>query len=561
MINVQQEKDKKSKLQDKKSIMHIFSKIMHEPEILGNDREFPLETDDFVEPFHRIIFGAMQNLYNEGADSIDVIDIDGQISNFEVPYSIFNQNNGVEYLQTIKDTLPPTNFELHYERLKKYSFLRTCDSEGIDISEIFDVNNLDKTEEQRQQERFDSLSLDEMVRFIESKMIGLRDKFLFDEYNTSGMMGDNADEILEDMLTGSSYGAGMLSPYFTAATLGANMGKLFMVSANSGVGKTRWNLGNALLLTVPVYFDLEKQKWVKNKMATGDGALYTGTELEEEEVVAPLLCAIAGVDQTDVLEKKINEVEVERLRMAVKVLKKTPLYFERLMDFDLADIEHSISKHINKYGVRYVIHDYVHDSSKLMAYFDKISKGLQEHQRLLQVMTRLKDLAQKYNVFIMTSTQLNANHKMEGALDETAIAGAKSMVNKVDIGSIMSELTKEDEAILKGIKQSQPDLVTKDPNITINIFKARGTKWKMIRIWTYFDRGQLRMYDQFVTDYKGNLIEDLKPVEIMFENMEEADEKELPLVMQEEEYNEEEDNALNELEELEKEEKEEDWLF
>ena len=121
MTNVQtQEKEKESKLQDKKSIMHIFSKIMHEPEILGNDREFPLETDDFVEPFHRVIFGAMKNLYNDGADTIDVIDIDGQISNYEVPYNIFNQNNGVEYLQTIKETLPPTNFELHYERLKKY---------------------------------------------------------------------------------------------------------------------------------------------------------------------------------------------------------------------------------------------------------------------------------------------------------------------------------------------------------------------------------------------------------------------------------------------------------
>lgn len=506
-------------LQDKQSIMHVLISLMKDPSIFTN-RDYPIDVDDFPEPFHKVIFGAINNLHIQGAEKITVAEIDGVLSKYSKPYQIFNSNQGVDYLTTAEELASVENFEVHYKRLKKYSFLRECDLNGIDITEILDVNTLDTKENTKQQRKFDEMDLDEMVVKIEAKMIHLRDKFMFNNDNASGHMGDNAEAILHDMLNGTAYGAPMGSKFYTAATLGAKRGKLHMVSAPSGVGKTRWNLMNAIRLSVPVLYDLEQGIWYKNK-TTGDGVLYIGTELMEEEVVEPILCAIAQVDETKAKEGELTKDEIERLQIAVKILENSPFYFEQMLDFDLADIEHSISKHVNKYDVAYIVHDYVHTSSKLMASFNKINKNLQEHQLLLQVMTRLKELAQKFDVFILTSTQLNSNYKEEGGLDETSIAGAKSMVNKVDIGAIMIEFSPTDEKILENIKQTHN--LPHEPNVTINIYKSRGTKWKLIRIWTHFERGLLHMHDAFVTDYKGRLIDELKPVDILFEEQEDVE--------------------------------------
>lgn len=532
-----------SKLQDKKSIMGLFAGILHDASILGNSREFPIELDDFIEPFHKMIYGAMKNLYVSGAEKIDVIDIDSMLSNYPQQYKVFQANNGVEYLLKVKEAFGRDNFELHYQRVRKYSFLRSCDSAGIDIRDLYDVDNLDKTKEELQQARFDKMTLEEMVLGMEAKMIGLRDQFLFNQNNAGGSVGDISDEILGGLLNGNQYGANIVSPYFTAATMGARKGRVYLVSAPSGAGKSRLHLGSAKNLVVPFYY--EDGEWKENKFKIADeGVLYIGTELEEDEFVEPLLCSIADVDETKVKEGRATPEEKERLLKANEILKETNLYYEKLLDFDLADIEHAINKYVNKHNVGYVFHDYIHDSVKLMASFNKINKqGVREDQRLLQVMTRLKEIAQQKNIFIMTSTQLNSNHKLEGAYDETAIAGAKSMVNKVDIGSIMSPLNKSDEVILNTIKNSHPNAITKEPNITINIFKSRGTKWKMIRIWVHFDHGRLKIHDQFVTDYKGSIITEIEPVEVMLQNAPEIEEKEISFINTEEKYSIEEDTA------------------
>lgn len=525
-----------SKLQDKQSIMHVLSALIHNPEILANDREYPIDVQDFPEKFHQAIFGAITNLFANGAEKITIVEIDGLLSKYPTPYQIFNANNGIEYLENVIELGTPENFELHYNRLRKYSFLRVCDEQGISIKEILDVDTIDLKANQTQQEAFDNMKLDDMVLFMEEKMISLRDQFLFDNNNTAGKVGDIAGDVLDELMSGTSFGAPMSSRLYTAATMGARKGKVQMVSAPSGVGKTRWNLSNALILSVPVLYDKKLDIWYQNP-TSGEGVLYIGTELEEEEVITPILCAIAQVDEGDVREGRATEAEKQRLRDAVKILDITPLYYAKLLDFDLADIEHTISKHVNKYNVGYIVHDYVHDSVKLMAYFNKINKGMREDQRLLQVVTRLKELAQKFNVFILTSTQLNSNYKEDGGMDETSIAGAKSMVNKVDNGSIMLELSPKDEKILETILNTHGDGSGKIngmlPNITINIFKSRGTKWKLIRLWLHFDKGMLKIDDLFVTDYKGKIITELKPADLLFDDMEEVDFSELPISIQE----------------------------
>ena len=66
-------KNKKLLLQDKESIMQLLGGIMRDPSILSNTKEYPIELDDFPEPFHKTIYGAMENLYKQGGGKAEFI--------------------------------------------------------------------------------------------------------------------------------------------------------------------------------------------------------------------------------------------------------------------------------------------------------------------------------------------------------------------------------------------------------------------------------------------------------------------------------------------------------
>ena len=204
---------------------------------------------------------------------------------------------------------------------------------------------------------------------------------------------------------------------------------------------------------------------------------------------------------------ELNDEERSRLRIAVKILEKIDFWMEELMDFDIDDLEHLIQKYVNKHDVGYVFFDYIHTTLKM---FDSMAKrgakNLQEHQLLRIMSVHLKNMCNRYNIWIGTATQLNAKWKEEGNMDETAIEGSKSVANKFDLGGIQIELTAKDYTLWEELKASINTPFNLEPTHTINIYKNRGNKWKFIRMWIHFDMGTLRTTDLFATNYKGKII-------------------------------------------------------
>src|SRR5699024_1176006 len=104
--------------------------------------------------------------------------------------------------------------------------------------------------------------------------------------------------------------------------------------------------------------------------------------------------------------------EEERVFYAANIVKESRMYFEYLPDFSVEDIERTIEKNIIKHDVEYVFHDYLHSSIGILSGFAKKSGiNLREDQILLLMSDKLKQLANKFEVFIMTSTQLNDGWK------------------------------------------------------------------------------------------------------------------------------------------------------
>lgn len=503
------------KLQDKMAYVHLFAGLMHEPSRLSQVKDFPLSVDDFVDKFHKIIFTSIHNLYHGGIEKITPLEISTYISKHKTQQAIFESFDGEEYLEKLEEFGEPENFEYHYFRIKKFTLLRKYYTAGIDISDIYDIDTMMSTEDEiENNRRFNDMTVNQMINYVESKLIQIKDDFLFDNDSYEGHVAENLDDILEGKMQTPSYGGTFPSGYYNTALRGARLRKLYCTSGSSGSGKTRKGLADTLHLCAPIIYDLDKKKWVHTG-ATGRG-LFITTELEEEEVKIPCLCYIAGVEEEKIYNNELFEDERERLRIAKKILEKTPFWVVELFDFDVEDIEHTIQKYINKHDVDTVFFDYIHSTLKMFDSMGKRgAKNLQEHQ-LLRIMTiHLKNMCNRYDIWIGTSTQLNENWKTEGNLDQSALEGSKSIVNKLDVGAIQLPLTLKDEQLYEEIKAEANFNFGESPTHTINIYKNRGNRWKMIRIWVHFNLGNLRVKDLFVTNYKGQVVK-MNPKKIKY---------------------------------------------
>jgi hypothetical protein len=166
---------------------------------------------------------------------------------------------------------------------------------------------------------------------------------------------------------------------------------------------------------------------------------------------------------------------------------------------------------MKKYGVKYVFFDYLHTSMKILSEVTSKTgiKGLREDNVLFMMAIRLKDLCNEYGVFIMTSTQLNADYREADVYDQNLLRGAKAIADKIDFGAIMLQTSSEDKQSLKPIL-AQKNLP--EPDIKMSIYKNRHGQYKDILLWCEARRGTCRIIPMFATDYNYQLIDlpDLK---------------------------------------------------
>ena len=338
-------------LQDKHAYLPLFARLLKEPsEVLSLSSGYKITPNDFVEKFHKLLFSAINNLYRDGVTKITKVEINAYLEDFTDQYRVFNDNGGNEYIDRVVELEEVENFDYHYSRVKKFSLLRHYQAVGIDVSDIYDIHVLELKEEEEQAERFNNLSVADIVKHVDAKIIDIKSEFIIDKEGIGGHISENIRGIFEAKTKAMSYGGNFISGFLNTTSRGARSRKLYCISGNSGSGKTRSLLAHILNMCIPeIYVD---GKWVKtyNK---GRG-LFISTELEEEEIKIPAVCFIAEVDEDKVQNNTLTEEEQLRLDYAFEVLEKTPVWFEELFDFDDDDIEHEIEKHVNKNGVQYV---------------------------------------------------------------------------------------------------------------------------------------------------------------------------------------------------------------
>ena len=171
----------------------------------------------------------------------------------------------------------------------------------------------------------------------------------------------------------------------------------------------------------------------------------------------------------------------------------------------IKDVENTIKKNIREHDVKYVAHDYIHTSLKILEEISRRSGGvkLREDNILFMLSTKLKDICNQYGIFMISATQLSGDYTHAETPDQNLLRGAKSIADKVDVGSILLSVTNEDLISIDNILKTN---VFDVPTIKLSVYKNRRGRYKGVYLWCKADLGCCRINPMFCTTYNYEMV-------------------------------------------------------
>lgn len=501
---------------DKRAIFQIVGNLMKKPSLL-DDEKYKFNKDDFYSEnessFYVLIFAAINNLYEQGIEEIDLMMIDNFLSSYDVQYKIFNDNDGLEYLQNAIEQAHMRNFDYSYNRLKKFSLLREYKKHGFDIKDMYNESIIDPKESEVMIAEFDQLTIENMIEYFDKKLLEITTQFSNNQETKTIHAATNTRELLQKFKQTPDYGISMIGNLQNTIFRGAKLKSLGLRSAPSNLGKTRLALAEATDMAIDEIYDLDKKKWVPNNNA--ENVLFISTEIEGDALQSTILAYISGVPERTIKDGATNEEEDKRLDKAIDILERSNFWIEYIPDFDTQLIENKIKQHIIENQAQYIYFDYLHISMSILEEIANSSKGmkLREDMVLFMFMNRLDQMRKRYNVYIQTATQVNGEWKNIENADSTVLRGSKAIADKATKGIIALTPTSKD---LESIEPIMRNGFYPEPNIVYHIYKNRETEYKDCKLWLYVDFDTMRHTELFLTKNNYELIP-IKATEIKTE--------------------------------------------
>lgn len=492
-----------SKYVDVTAIMQVIGCVYNNPQILEFEDKYTITDEDFPDEFHRTVFGAIYKIYELGAKTITLENLADFLSSRPKSAAIYKKNDGDKWLLKVADVASQLSFDFYYNRLKKMTLLRAYDNYGVDVSDIYDPDNiLDIKKKQLQEDLLDNSSLEEIADRVDRKISDIRLKYVDDTTGEAIQAGKGVLQLIQKFKDHPEVGVPLYGRLVNTVTRGARLKKFYLRSAATGIGKTRSMIADACNIACNKIYD-ESFGWINN--GTSEPTLFITTEQELEEIQTMMLAFLSNVNEEHIINGEYEGDEEERVIKAGEILESSPLYVEELPDFSLKDVENVIKKNIRDHDVKYIFHDYIHTSLKILEEITKRSGGvkLREDNILFMLSNKLKDICNQYGVFIMSATQLNGDYQEAKTPDQNLLRGAKSIADKIDYGSILLNVKEEDIDALDSILSSN---IFEKPTIKMSVYKNRRGRYKGIIMWCKADLGTCRIQPMFCTTYDYELI-------------------------------------------------------
>ena len=483
-------------LDEKNITLQIFGNLLKNSSILDRTDKYFLTANDFSSSFERRLFAIILTLHSQGARSIGINDIENYLKDIPSTYAVWEKEHGLDYLQDAEDLSDEGNFDYYYNKLKKINLLKSLKRAGYDISEFYIEDPLNP-KYQEVNAHFEEVSTTDITNSFRKKLNRIENEVGINQENKVSHANDGARQLVESLKLAPDTGPRLQGKFFNTIVRGARKGKFFLRSAASGQGKTRRAVGDACYLSYPIRYNLQTQDWDWD--GGTEKSLIIVTEQEEDEIQTMILSYLSGVNEDNILFSNYEDGEEERIQKALQIMDvyQDNLRICRMPNPNIEQIQQIIRSEVLENGIDFIFYDYIFLNPALLNEFRDLKMA--DHQVLGMMSAALKDLAVELNVFIFSSTQLNAQGEdnTKSIKNESAIRGSRAIVDKVDMGCIVNRPTEEDLRIVEG-------LCSKIPNSVIDVYKMRRGRYTQVRIWSYVDLGTCRVEDLLVTDGKLN---------------------------------------------------------
>ena len=496
---------KSNKYAEIPNLVQVIGCIFKNPKLLERDDKYKFNEQDFYDEFHKLVFGCMYNLWQLGAKEITLPAIEDYLTQRPKALAIYKTNKGPEFILKAAEMANVNTFDYYYNRMKKMSLLRAYEEMGMDLTWLYNPDEvMDMKRKQAQEDWLDNATLADIYNKINDKIDSIKLQYVENVTDGGCQIGEGIDELIDSFAETPAVGYPLYDIYTSTTARGARLGKFYLRSAATNVGKTRAMVGDACFIGCSQMWSLKENKWVTTGAC--QSVLFIATEQTLDEIQISAVACISGVEEDHIVMHEYFTGEWERIVKAKQLLKQSKIQFICMPDFSMDDVENMIKKHIRENQVEYVFFDYIHSSAKILTEIGGKSgvKNLREDNILFLLASKLKDIAVQYGVFVLSSTQLNADYQTSETPDQNLLRGSKAIADRIDWGGIMLETTKEDrekvEAFCK--KNSLPI-----PNVKMSIYKNRANKWKGIYLWMSTQTGICRFETLFVTDWACNIIE------------------------------------------------------
>lgn len=282
---------------------------------------------------------------------------------------------------------------------------------------------------------------------------------------------------------------------------------LFLINDYIVTHNTRQAVGDACYLAYPFRYDDTVDSWVQE--GYNEKVLVIATEQDFKEIRKMILAYLTGMNESKFRYGQFSNKEKLIIKQALWVMKEYEDNFiiVRMPNPTIELVKNIVRENCLTKNIEYVFYDYIFISPSLLSEFKGVA--LRNDEILLMFSTALKELAVELGIFVMTSTQVNANaDDNKNIRNEGSIAGSRAIINKADVGMIMARPTKEEIDILKDIIAINGLI----PNIVTDIYKVRSGQYNQVRIWSSVDLGNLRKKDLFMTDSRLDVVNyDMSP--------------------------------------------------
>jgi replicative DNA helicase len=486
-------------LYDKSAVMYVLSALIKDSTLLTRTK-YNLTESDFLGS-HKLIFSAINNLLREGFQSPSPQQIDVYLKQYPNKYEVYNKEGGIDYLVNIEALLKykfvDLEFEHYYESVKKFSILRDFEAIGINTKEFYnpDANILQLDKEK---EKFNNITIEDLFNIVRRKVAELEDNTVGKTLTKEQKVGENIDELMEELKTGATIGNPLEGEILNYVAKGARLGRLYLYSAPTGHGKTRFLVGNACGLSLPY---IENDEVIIKKGLKK--VIFIATEMEPDEIQTLVLAWVSGVDEEKILNNTYNRYEEKLIQNAIKIIKEYSENFiiEKISDPSISTVKAKLLRYISQDSTYYIFYDYIFMSPALS---NEFSKSQRDDVTLMMLANTLKELSSDKDVFVYTGTQVNRDWEKRQFRNENVIAGSKAVADKIDFGIVAVKTQDDEKEIITELLRAEG--IGDVPNITLDIYKNRRGKITNAKIFRLFDYGTCRTKDLILTDTNYNKI-------------------------------------------------------